>query len=85
MHGVIYCFRFSTSERGEINLFTIQVPSKFDRHKPSPSLIVKWDCGKWVPQLSRPAGMEPLTQMTIRYSMIVKNGGSYNYCVIAVN
>jgi hypothetical protein len=59
-------YRFLISEKGEIFLYTIQVPSKFDRHKPLPSLIVKWDCSKWVPQLSRIAGLEPLTQMAVR-------------------
>ncbi|XP_028406368.1 prolactin regulatory element-binding protein-like [Dendronephthya gigantea] len=57
--------RFLTSEKGEIFLYTIQVPAKFDRHKPSPSLIVKWDCSKWIPKLSRSAGLEPLTQMAV--------------------
>lgn len=60
-------FRFSTNEKGEVHLYTIQVPSKFDRHQPSPSLIVRWDCTKWVPQLSHTAGLEPLTQMAVRY------------------
>ena len=57
--------RFLTSEKGEVFLYTIQVPSKFDRHKPLPSLIVKWDCSKWIPKLSRTAGLEPLTQMAV--------------------
>ncbi|XP_046851204.1 prolactin regulatory element-binding protein-like isoform X2 [Xenia sp. Carnegie-2017] len=58
--------RFLTNEKGETFLYTIQVPAKFDRQKPLPSFIVRWDCSKWIPQLSRDAGREPLTQMAVR-------------------
>lgn len=44
------------------------MPSKFSRKAPTPSYLVKWDCTKWLPQLSQAAGIEPLTQMAIRYS-----------------
>ena len=64
---VFMYLRFVISEKGEVFLYTIQVPSKFDRHKPTQSLVVKWDCSKWIPQLSRKAGLEPLTQMAVRW------------------
>lgn len=57
--------RFSSNERKEVSLFTINVPSKFNRKAPTPSYLVKWDCTKWLPQLSQAAGIEPLTQMAI--------------------
>ncbi|KXJ12602.1 prolactin regulatory element-binding protein [Exaiptasia diaphana] len=57
--------RFGTDEKKNVNLYTIHVPSKFNRNKPTPSYLVKWDCQKWVPALSQPAGFEPVTQMAI--------------------
>lgn len=59
--------RFATNEKKEVSLYTINVPSKFNRKSPTPSYLVKWDCSKWLPQMSQPAGIEPLTQMAIRY------------------
>ena len=60
--------RFASNERKEVSLFTINVPSKFNRKAPTPSYLVKWDCSKWLPLMSQAAGIEPLTQMAIRYS-----------------
>lgn len=57
--------RFATNEKKEVSLYTINVPSKFNRKCPTPSYLVKWDCSKWLPQMSQPAGIEPLTQMAI--------------------
>ncbi|EDO50066.1 predicted protein [Nematostella vectensis] len=57
--------RFGVSERKEVHLYTIHVPSKFNRKNPTPCYIVKWDTKKWVPGLSQAAGMEPLTQMAV--------------------
>ena len=70
--GYFYVFqsgnRFGIDEKGVVNLYTINVPAKFDRKTPSPSYVVRWDCSKWLPQLSQAGGVEPLTQMAVRYS-----------------
>ena len=74
-----------------MSLYTINVPSKFNRKSPTPSYLVKWDCSKWLPKLSQPAGIEPLTQMALRYIVhyhcIMKqdmtgyeNKEIFNYC-----
>ncbi|KAJ7386989.1 hypothetical protein OS493_003951 [Desmophyllum pertusum] len=57
--------RFAIDEKKNVSLYTINVPSKFNRKTPTPSYLVKWDCSKWLPQMSQPAGIEPLTQMAI--------------------
>ncbi|XP_029192521.2 LOW QUALITY PROTEIN: prolactin regulatory element-binding protein-like [Acropora millepora] len=57
--------RFGCDEKKNVFLFTINVPAKFNRKSPSPSYLVKWDCTKWLPQLSQVVGMEPLTQMAV--------------------
>ena len=68
-------FRFGCDERKNVSLFTINVPAKFNRKTPTPSYLVKWDCSKWLPQMSQSAGFEPLTQMAVRFvlSSITKN------------
>ncbi|CAH3108806.1 unnamed protein product [Porites lobata] len=57
--------RFGCDERKNVSLFTINVPAKFNRKTPTPSYLVKWDCSKWLPQMSQSAGFEPLTQMAV--------------------
>ncbi|KAK3737540.1 hypothetical protein QZH41_010646, partial [Actinostola sp. cb2023] len=57
--------RFGADEHKNVHLYTIHVPLKFTRSKPTPSYLVKWDCQKWVPSLSQAAGIEPVTQMAI--------------------
>ncbi|XP_068677879.1 guanine nucleotide-exchange factor SEC12-like [Montipora foliosa] len=57
--------RFGVNEKQDVFLYTINVPAKFNRKSPTPSYLVKWDCMKWLPQMSQAAGLEPLTQMAV--------------------
>lgn len=57
--------RFGVNEKQDVFLYTINVPAKFNRKSPTPSYLVKWDCTKWLPQMSQAAGLEPLTQMAV--------------------